>query len=465
YGYIRLVGASPIAGHCPSLLESVLALRNLPGWVSSGAEMASAIFILCIYSSLALRKQVAIHMMGVLIQHTLHCHASKNLRNKCSQHQGMEILDIHNQVNIKRRHHSQVGVDRRVHLREINHEIEDQESNSIIPHTWLGHGHLLRLMDPTHCGNYVLFQRVWKNEYPLIISHIHEKLNKKLWNPNSFSQDFGDEKIPIINCRTGEIILEQPTKYFWNGFENLCKRPKDEEGLSMLLKIKQWPLCTNFQSHLPFHMNDLLEAMPLSAYTHPNGLLNFVNYLPIGFLNVDLRTELQCAYGISDHLSVGTKKLDIKIVDIVNILVYVGQSRNGENDYEHNEVLQAIRDAGCDQKSLERVKKDGDNPGAIWHVYNVRDKNKINDFLRKVSFERGILSQPHEDFVHGEKWYLDRNLRQCLQREYNIKVHTILQCHGDAVIIPAGAPHQVCNIKSCIMVNHDFISLQNIKKF
>lgn len=34
---------------------------------------------------------------------------------------------------------------------------------------------------------------------------------------------------------------------------------------------------------------------------------------------------------------------------------------------------------------------------------------------------------------------------------------------GDAVFIPAGAPHQVKNLQSCIKVAGDFVSPENVK--
>lgn len=40
-------------------------------------------------------------------------------------------------------------------------------------------------------------------------------------------------------------------------------------------------------------------------------------------------------------------------------------------------------------------------------------------------------------------WYLSPSLRQRLQDEYSVESRTLLQFLGDAVIIPAGALHQV----------------------
>ena len=40
--------------------------------------------------------------------------------------------------------------------------------------------------------------------------------------------------------------------------------------------------------------------------------------------------------------------------------------------------------------------------------------------------------------------------------------YSIVQCLGDAVFVPAGAPHQVWNLNNCIKVAEDFVSPENI---
>lgn len=37
-----------------------------------------------------------------------------------------------------------------------------------------------------------------------------------------------------------------------------------------------------------------------------------------------------------------------------------------------------------------------------------------------------------------------------------------MQCLGDAVFVPAGAPHQVRNLHNCIKVAEDFVSPENV---
>ena len=108
-------------------------------------------------------------------------------------------------------------------------------------------------------------------------------------------------------------------------------------------------------------------------------------------------------------------------------------------------------------------------------------------FLRrlKVAVERGERLEPHHDPIHDQSWYLDGHLRKRLYQEYGVSGYSIVQCLGDTIFIPAGAPHQVrngtislcrgkCinmfllffekvrNLHSCIKVAEDFVSPENV---
>lgn len=63
--------------------------------------------------------------------------------------------------------------------------------------------------------------------------------------------------------------------------------------------------------------------------------------------------------------------------------------------------------------------------------------------VSQVALERGERLEPHHDPIHDQSWYLDGELRKRLYKEYGVAGYAILQCLGDAVFIPAGAPHQV----------------------
>ena len=61
----------------------------------------------------------------------------------------------------------------------------------------------------------------------------------------------------------------------------------------------------------------------------------------------------------------------------------------------------------------------------------------------QVYEEKGFRLMPGNDPIHDQLIYLDSELRDRLMHEYGVKGWTIVQCVGDAVFIPAGAPHQV----------------------
>lgn len=118
--------------------------------------------------------------------------------------------------------------------------------------------------------------------------------------------------------------------------------------------------------------------------------------------------------------------------------------------------MKLIDDSDCDESMKRRVTVDGETPGALWHIYDACDADKIRDLLNKVALEQGMELEPYHDPIHDQQFYLDRSLRKRLADEYDVHGYAILQCEGDAVFIPAGAPHQVREDKSAISLlnNH-----------
>ena len=71
-----------------------------------------------------------------------------------------------------------------------------------------------------------------------MVSGVTQLLDQSIWHPESFLRDFGDEKNDLVNCLTGNLVPNQPMRKFWEGFERLTKRLKDDKGQPMLLKLK-----------------------------------------------------------------------------------------------------------------------------------------------------------------------------------------------------------------------------------
>ncbi|XP_025094129.1 probable JmjC domain-containing histone demethylation protein 2C isoform X4 [Pomacea canaliculata] len=333
-----------------------------------------------------------------------------------------------------------------------------------VPHSWLCDGRLLRLHDPRHKGNLKIFQEQWKRGQPVLVSCVNKLVNAELWHPESFSNEFGHLENDLVNCRNGNVIVGNPMKDFWDGFESIENRLLDEDSFPMLLKLKDWPPGDDFSDMLPSRFQDLMQALPLPEYTGRNGKLNLASRLPDFLVRPDLGPKMYNAYGSAKYPKEGTTNLHLDISDAVNVLVYVGVPSDGPRGRkEHEEAaVKAIDEAGCDNITKRRVREVHEIPGALWQIYDAHDADKIRDFLNKVAKERGETIEPDHDSIHDQSWYLDEELRERLLKEYGVQGYTIVQCLGDAIFIPAGAPHQVRNLHSCIKVAEDFVSPEHL---
>lgn len=108
-----------------------------------------------------------------------------------------------------------------------------------------------------------------------------------------------------------------------------------------------------------------------------------------------------------------------------------------------SEAYRAVDEAGCDMACRRRARDLKELPGAVWHIYHSKDADSIRDLLNKVSAERGEPQEPNHDPIHDQTSYLDADLRARLYTEYGVQGYAVVQCLGDAIFIPAGAPHQV----------------------
>lgn len=341
-------------------------------------------------------------------------------------------------------------------------KVESHVLYPTVQHQWLCDGKLLRLLDPAHPDNYKIFQEQWKRGQPVICSEVSKLLNMSLWTPESFSRDFGEDKSDLINCMSGNIVPKQQMKRFWDGFDHLTRRLKDDKGEPMLLKLKDWPPGEDFAEIMPTRYADLMKSLPLGDYTLREGKLNLASRLPDCFVKPDLGPKMYNAYGSALYPTKGTTNLHLDISDAANVMVYVGIPKDGNADEHIKEAFRAIDDAGCDILTRRRVREKNELPGALWHIYAARDADKIRDLLNKVAIERGERLEADHDPIHDQSWYLDGPLRERLYKEYSVEGYPIVQCLGDAVFVPAGAPHQVRNLHNCIKIAEDFVSPENI---
>ncbi|CAB1325222.1 unnamed protein product [Coregonus sp. 'balchen'] len=304
-------------------------------------------------------------------------------------------------------------------------------------HSWLCDGRLLCLQDPSNTNNWKIFRECWKQGQPVLVSGIHKRLKGTLWRPEAFSEEFGDQDVDLVNCRNCAIISD--------------------------VKLKDWPPGEDFRDMMPTRFDDLMDNLPLPEYTKRDGRLNLASRLPNFFVRPDLGPKMYNAYGLmeTEDRSVGTTNLHLDVSDAVNVMVYVGIPE-GEGDHV-KEVMTTIEEGDVDEITKRRVYEAKEKPGALWHIYSAKDAEKIRELLRKVGEEQGQENPPDHDPIHDQSWYLDGVLRRRLYEEYGVQGWAIVQFLGDAVFIPAGAPHQVHNLYSCIKVAEDFVSPEHVR--
>ncbi|XP_072002421.1 lysine-specific demethylase 3B isoform X2 [Engystomops pustulosus] len=330
-------------------------------------------------------------------------------------------------------------------------------------HSWLCDGRLLCLHDPSNKNNWKIFRECWKQGQPVLVSGVQKKLKGELWKPDAFSLEFGDQDVDLVNCRNCAIISDVKVRDFWDGFEVIEKRLRAEDGSPMVLKLKDWPPGEDFRDMMPTRFDDLMENLPLPEYTKRDGRLNLASRLPSYFVRPDLGPKMYNAYGLitAEDRRVGTTNLHLDVSDAVNVMVYVGIPV-GESAQDE-EVLKTIDEGDADEVTKKRIYEGKEKPGALWHIYAAKDAEKIRELLRKVGDEQGQENPADHDPIHDQSWYLDQALRKRLYDEYGVQGWAIVQFLGDAVFIPAGAPHQVHNLYSCIKVAEDFVSPEHVK--
>ncbi|KAL4241200.1 Histone demethylase JHDM2-like protein [Abortiporus biennis] len=266
-----------------------------------------------------------------------------------------------------------------------------------------------------------VFRRIWALGDPLVVTGLLHKF-RITWTPEYFAKKYGTQSCLILECQTDRNNRVTVGEFFnWFG---------KYEGRVDCWKLKDWPPSTDFKTAFPELYEDFSQATPIPNYVRRDGVLNIASHFPGNTVAPDLGPKMYNAMAsFESQGSKGSTRLHMDMSDAINIMTYAA------------------------------VTPDGKPGSAAWDLFKAEDSAKLRKFLKKK-----FKGQYQHDPIHSQQFYLDSHLRQELYEDYGVKSHRIYQKPGDAVFIPAGCAHQVCNLADCIKVACDFVSPENIDR-
>uniref|UniRef100_A0A8V5H526 Lysine-specific demethylase n=1 Tax=Melopsittacus undulatus TaxID=13146 RepID=A0A8V5H526_MELUD len=303
-----------------------------------------------------------------------------------------------------------------------------------ISHCILAPSGLLWLQDPGHAAKYELFQEHWRQGEPVLVSGLQKQLEEQLWGPESFRSCGMEQVLEVVNLRAPDTRIRVSSREFWDGFTTSAEL---DQGSRDLLKLE-----SGFGD---MEVTNLSASLPLPEYCGPSGRLNLGTYLQGHCARRWLRPRICAAYGVMPQdRTIGTKTLTVEVTDSISILVHAAAGQPA-----------AQQGKDVDAALKERLRDAGSRPGALWHIFRAEDAGRIQAFLQKVGQDGAAMEEQPGP-------YLDLSLRTRLCQECGVSGWTLLQCLGDAVLVPAGAPHQVQTLTSTISVEQRFLSPEHI---
>ncbi|KAF6139932.1 hypothetical protein GIB67_028800 [Kingdonia uniflora] len=171
----------------------------------------------------------------------------------------------------------------------------------------------------------------------------------------------------------------------------------------------------------------------------------------------------------------------------------------GDNDFSNKNLRKAARWECCGDNYLyfERIQEiqDSDQEHFQMHWINGEpvivgdaldmasglscDPMILTRALRKKKTSKVFKNQQHREEtasdcllwsevdhpIHDQTFYLTSEHKKKLHNEYGIEPWSFVQKLKEAVLIPAGCPYQFRNLKSCIKVAVEFISLESVNEY
>ncbi|CAO1629270.1 unnamed protein product [Parajaminaea phylloscopi] len=285
------------------------------------------------------------------------------------------------------------------------------------------------------------FRTAWSRGEPIVVrgcldlKHLGEHASAR-WGPESFmGRRYAQESCLVIRCEDDQV-QEVPVSTFFSTLGE--SKVKKESTLGPgIWKLKDWPPSSAFETAFPELYRHFNAALPMPDYTRRDGRMNISAMFPINANVPDLGPKMYNAWpSTEDQNGKGSTRLHMDMADAVNIMYYAAKPLNPETLHPSH------------------------RPGvAAWDIFRAEDSHKLRNYLRET---RSLKNE--DDPIHTQKHFLDTVDRQRLWFQYGVRSWRIYQQQGDAVFIPAGCAHQVCNLTDCMKIAVDFVSPENVRR-
>ncbi|TYJ55524.1 hypothetical protein B9479_003796 [Cryptococcus floricola] len=305
-----------------------------------------------------------------------------------------------------------------------------------------------------------LFDELWAKGEPIIVDGIGSRMGD--WGPDRFREMFGSEKCSVVDCQSDDPQDSTIDRFFAKFGEEGEKRGKK------ILKLKDWPPGDEFANTHPTLYHDFSRALPAPDWTRRDGVSNLYSHFPPGPTRPDIGPKMYAAFAADEGPGgFGSTRLHMDVADAINVMLYAAPSVE-EDDSEGDSPVEGAEKDQPDlpekEKSTEKKKKGskkGTKPGcAVWDLYPASAADKIRDFLKSKYDKTHSFIDP----IHSQRFYLDSDLRKELFEKKGVSGWRVWQYPGQAVFIPAGCAHQVCNLSDSIKIAIDFVSRHNVPR-
>ena len=280
------------------------------------------------------------------------------------------------------------------------------------------------------------FRKEWAHGEPLLVRNVTGPMQHS-WGPDTLAARYGNESCLIVRSDTDPPAIEQVSVGEFFSTFGQDRNAKEQVLGQGSWKLKDWPPSAEFKHEFPELYEDFNRAVPAPEYTTREGVLNLGSCYPTGVIQPDLGPKMYnawpCSEGVGGH---GTTRLHMDMADAVNIMLYAAPPMNDDVPEEHK--------AGV----------------AAWDIFRAEDADTLRAFLREEHAKLNLKDDP----IHIQRFFITAPQRVKLFRKYRIKSWRIYQKAGEAVFIPAGCAHQVCNLTDCVKVAVDFVSPQNVER-